>query len=103
MRTIWTDIHPGHFDTFSEARRAIRQAVARREALHKPQPMIVKMHGRYLVKGALIVRSFGWSSGAAGGSPREVLVGTPVKPPRPKHRKGKPSPTTIKGPLFRHP
>jgi hypothetical protein len=98
MRIVWTGIYPD-FDTLWEARRAKRQAIARREVLAKPEPMIVRMHdGRYLVRGALILGgSFGWRSGTAGGSPREVLVGTPVKPPRPKRRKDKRSPRTIEG------
>jgi hypothetical protein len=90
MRIVWTGIYPD-FDTLLEARSAKRRAIARREVLAKPEPMIVRMHdGRYLVRGALILgASFGWRSGTAGGSPREVLVGTPVKPPLPKRRKDK--------------
>lgn len=102
MRFIWTGIDPDSFDTFLEAYRAKRRAVARRKALVKPEPVIVRMRGRYLIKGALIVgRSFGSTSGTAGGPPRDVLVGTPVKPLRPKHRKRKRSPRIIEGPLFR--
>jgi hypothetical protein len=104
MRFIWTGIDPDRFETFLEAYKAKRRAVARRQALVKPEPVIVRMRGRYLIKGALILgRSFGWTSGTAGGPPREVLIGTPVKPPRPKHRKGKRSPRIIERPPFRHP
>ena len=103
MRFFWTDIYPGHFDTFWEARSARRRAIARREILAKPKPTIVKIQDSWLVRGALVVDgSFDWTSSAAGRSPREVLTGTPVGPPRPKHRKGKRSPTAIQGPLFRH-
>src|ERR1700742_973429 len=93
MRTVWTGIYPGDFDNLWEARKAKRRAIARREVLAKPEPMIVRMRdGRYLVRGALILRaSFGWRSGTAGSSPREVLVGTPVKTPRPKRQIGKPA------------
>jgi hypothetical protein len=76
------------------------------DALSNPVPVIVRMHnGRYLLEGAVIVGpSFGWTRRAAGGAAREVLIGIPIKPPQPKHRKGKRSPVpTIKGPLFRHP
>ena len=99
MRFVWTSIYPDDFANLGEARKAKRRAIARREVLAKPEPMIVRMQdGRYLVRGALIVgSSFGWASGTAGGSPREVLVGTPVKPPRQKRRKDKRSPRTVKG------
>jgi hypothetical protein len=91
MRIVWTGIYPGHFDKLWEARMAKRQAIARRELLAEPEPMIIRLHdGRYLVRGALILgASFGWRSGTAGGSPRQVLVGTTVKPQRPKRRKDK--------------
>jgi hypothetical protein len=102
MRFFWTSIYPGHFDTLWQARIAKRRAIARREILAQPEPMIVKIQGGWFVKGAVILGgSFGWTKG--GKSPREVLIGTPVKPPRPKHRKGKRLPATIQGPLFRHP
>jgi hypothetical protein len=98
MRTVWTGIYPGDFDNLWEARKAKRRAIARREVLAKPEPMIVRMHdGQYLVRGAHILgASFGWRSGTVGGSPREVLVGTPVKPPRRKRRNDKTSPRTIR-------
>jgi hypothetical protein len=99
MRIVWTGIYPGHFDKLWEARRAKRQAIARREVLAKPEPTIVRLRdGRYLVRGALILgASFGWTNGTASGSPREVFVGTPVKQPRPKRRKNKRSPRAIVG------
>ena len=104
MRFFWTSIYPGHFDTFWEARSAKRKAIARREVLAKPEPMIVRIQDGWFVRGAVVVGgSFGWTSGAAGGSPREVLTGVPVKPPRPKHRRGKRSPASIRHPSFRHP
>jgi len=104
MRFFWTDIYPGHFDTFREARSAKRKAIARREVLGKPEPMIVRIQDGWFVKGALVVGgSFGKTGGAAGRSSREVLTGTPVRPQRPKQRKGKRSPTAIQAPLFRHP
>ena len=45
MRFFWTDIYPGHFDTFWEARSAKRKAIARREVLANPEPMIVRIQG----------------------------------------------------------
>lgn len=36
MRTVWTDIYPGHFDNLEEARKAKRRAIARREVQAKP-------------------------------------------------------------------
>ena|SRR5579863_6216054 len=104
MRIFCTSVYPGHFDTFWEARSAKRKAIARREVLAKPEPMIVRIQDGWFVRGALVVGgSFGRTGGATGRSPREVLTGTPVRPPRPKRRKGKRSPTAIQGPLFRHP
>ena len=104
MRFFWTDIYPGHFDTFWEARSARRRAIARREILAKPEPTIVKIQEGWLVRGALVVGgSFGWTSGATSRSPREVLTGTPVRPPRPTHRTGKRSLAAIRGRLLRRP
>jgi hypothetical protein len=88
MRFVWTTVDPRHFDTFLEAYQAMRRAIGRGIALSTPRPVIVKMRGRYLVKGALtLAGSFHLISGAAGGPTREVLTGTPVRPARPKHRK----------------
>jgi hypothetical protein len=102
MRYFWTDIYPGRFDTFWEARSAKRKAIARHEILAKPEPTIVKIQDGWRVRGAIVVGgSFGWTSSATGRSPREVLIGTPLKPPRPKHRKGKQSSAAIQGPLLR--
>jgi hypothetical protein len=104
MRFFWTDIYPGYFDTLWEARSARRRAIARREVLAKPEPTIVKIEDGWLVRGALVISgSFGWKSGASSGSPRVTLIGTPLKPPRPKHRKGKRSSGAIRGRLLRRP
>jgi hypothetical protein len=104
MRFFWTDIYPGHFDTFWEARSARRRAIARREILAKPEPTIVKIQDGWRVRGAIVVGgSFGLTSSAPGRSPREVLIGTPLKPLRPKHRKGKRSSAAIQRPLLRRP
>src|ERR1700733_3532683 len=104
MRFFWTDIYPGHFDTFWEARSVRLRAIARREILAKPEPTIVKIQDGWFVRGALVVGgSFSRTGGATGRSPRGAFPGTPFGPPRPKHRKEKRSPTAIQGPLFRQP
>ena len=86
MRAFRTDI--GFYDTLQEARAEIRRAIARREVLREPEPIIVKWRGgSYLVVGSIITRS--WSQiKCRGGAVREVLFGTPVKSPRPLTRSG---------------
>jgi hypothetical protein len=85
MRWIWTDI--GFYDTRHEARAARRRAIARRQVLREPEPMIVKWHdGGFLLEGAAVVGP--WSQTMNhNGVVRERLTGEPVKSPRPKRTK----------------
>jgi hypothetical protein len=85
LRVFRTDM--GFYDTLREARAAIRRAIARREVLRKPKPGIVKWRdGSYLVVGSLITSSWAKSK-SRGGAVRDVLLGTPVKTPRPLTRR----------------
>jgi hypothetical protein len=78
------------FDTHLEAIRGRLRAIMRREALSRPKPNIfVTIDRRYRVVGAAIVRSpWVWQM-KMNGVGREVLLGVPVLPLRPVHRKGK--------------
>ena len=82
MRTMWMDI--GGYDTLHEARAARSRAIARREALCKPKPVIVKLpNGSFLLAGRVILKG-SWAQGIySGGGISWRLYGNPVKPPRP--------------------
>jgi hypothetical protein len=84
MRWVWTEIGDGFYDTLHEARLARRRAIARREVLRKPKPIIVKWRdGSFLLEGRVILKgSWSWSKNYKG-AVREQLLGEPVKAPRP--------------------
>jgi len=88
MRVLWADFEE-IFDTHLEAIRAKRRAIVRREMASEPPPAIFVTSGRrYRLVGYAIVSP--WSSSVNHkGVVRQRLFGTPVKPPRPKHRKGR--------------
>jgi hypothetical protein len=48
-RVLWTDI--GRYDTFQGARAARRRAIARRELLPTPKPIIINMGGGFILEG----------------------------------------------------
>jgi hypothetical protein len=90
MRAFRTDL--GFYDSFREARAAIRRAIARREVLRTPPPITVKWRdGSYLVVGSCIVQGLWGREVGRKGITRERLFGEPVKARRPlaRAKKGK--------------
>lgn len=81
MRTVWTDI--ADYPTLEQARAGRRRAIARRELLPEPKPIIVKIGASFILEGKLVLRG-SWAIGKnANGACREHLIGDPVPPARP--------------------